>query len=84
MINGFQQSVPVILLPPETLSRKHNHTDSLGSHFLQTVVLEGTRDHRESLQKQTRASAQWGTDTPGQRHFLMYKKNFTQNFDVKC
>ena len=32
----------------------------------------------------TRTSAQWGTDTPGQRHFLMYKKNFTQNFDVKC
>ena len=24
--------------------------------------------------KKTRASAQWGTDTPGQRHFLMYKK----------
>ena len=22
----------------------------------------------------TRASAQWGTDTAGQRHFLMYKK----------
>ena len=33
---------------------------------------------------ETRASAQWGTDTPGQRHFLMYKKNFTQNYDVKC
>ena len=24
---------------------------------------------------ETRASAQWGTDIPGQRHFLMYIKN---------
>ena len=26
----------------------------------------------------TRAGAQWGTDTPGQRHFLMYKKTQDQ------
>ena len=33
---------------------------------------------KKSMQKEkTRASAQWGTDTPGQRHFLMYKT--TQN-----
>ena len=57
----------------KTLSTEQRRRHVINVHIVAHTGFSNIIDKFSKLIK-TRASAQRGTDTPGQRHFLMYKK----------